>query len=423
MVVLGLFVLMGLSLVVLFRTVAQNDALVEKGIHEAQDILLGKAALSLTVARANKDPLVAEGWRSDRRLGTDSLGFRVRVRPRGLFPFVEAEPTGRIRPTLRSTAELARSWHPSIPIGLVLLEPGDVILGPTADLSGGIVASGGVRRFGSFLPPSHVARDSNALASWLRSGLDTAHVGAWQSQALDLLEGRSDSLAGEPVTGKLSDAPGGHLAVPRGLWIWTGSSELDSLDCDRCVLLASRLRLRNGARMRGGLLWTSGSLVLRGRLSGDGQFLSRDGLDLDSLAGSDPGIVLASLGRACDPIDPTCRGWSTASVGMRGSVGSGLVARFGVGERGSPGFSVLATDERTDWTGIVVLEGLVDWQGRLQGTLVARQLLGLRPDGVLQGGYLHGSVAPSPTTRTLLFPWSGARDGDVALRRWEHASP
>lgn len=416
-VVLGLMVLLGIMIAIVFQMVRQNNALVSRGAQEAQDILLGKSGLSYGLARFDRDPDLVSGWNADNWLKPDSLGFRVRLGMHGLFVRLFVTPLGRAQPRMVTRGDVARSWISTRVPSLVLWGTGDVVVGVRGGLGGDVYIRGLPRAETGLLADHRTLGDTSQVPRWLASGPDLDVIARWQEVIASVFSNRDHSVEGSAVRSSGSQGFAGSASLGSGVWLWDGPGVLDSLTCDGCILLAKELEIRRGVRLRDGLIWVARNFVLHGRLEGDGQILSRDTLVLDSVTACDSGIVLAALGR-----ERETQGLpgSTSLVRLGRSRGQGMVVAFQIGAEPKESRIVLESDSLTRWQGVVLADGLVHWKGRLEGTLLAEQLLGYRADGVLQGGFLPGVLVASTGRLRMALPWMGHQSGQTTLWDWFH---
>jgi hypothetical protein len=418
MFVLGLLVLLGISATLLFASVRRGNEIVERGFEELQDVLAGRSALSFAISRIQDDPSLAEGWNAEWRDGADSAGFRLRLAMRGVFARISATSAG-VAPRMAVEADIARMWIPNSPSALVLWGGGDAVLIGEASIDGAVFSSslaglgvgpGGTRRHGL-----------DELPAWLRSGLDTTFVAQWQRTADSVFAG-SHGMAG---TGPRM--PPGNEPVRLGpeISVWDRPVVVDSIVCDRCILLAKALRIRKGAHLKDGLIWSHGSLALSGRVDGRGQFLASDTLLLDSLQAMGEDCVFGVTGREAMEFDSIPTGRSTALMGMRKVSGGGMGVVFALGRRFMDRAPVIESDAATRWRGSIMANGTVRWMGRIDtGALLADRLIGIRKDGVLQEGGLEGRLVGVGGRTHLAIPWVGSETGLAGLAYWSfHAAP
>lgn len=422
MIVLGLVVLLGVSLVILFESVQRNDQLVGRGHRELQDVLIGRSALSWTLAQLQDRPYLADGWRSDWVGGPDSSGFHVRLAMRGVFPRVEVTPVERSPALFGLEADIARVWIAGRKPSLVLWNSGDVVLVGNGRIEGDVVMDGRIRREAGDPRKRLHQRRISELPAWLVEGLDTSVVSAWQDVAFASFAGRLDSLDGWQLAP--NTAQQGAVVLGPGAWIWSGPEVIDSLECRGCILLADRIRIRRGVGIDDGLLWVRRNLRMSGRVSGAGQFLATDTLDLDALIVDDPGCVFAAIGREQLEYDSVPTGRSTAMLRMKSTRGSGTILVYSNGRLSKEHRPVVETDSLTEWRGDVAIAGVASWEGTLDGTMFTEHFLSRRSDGVLQEGGFGGFLHQDDTASRVVLPWIGREPGLAGIRHWRyHALP
>lgn len=419
--VLGVAALLAITVALLFDSVRRSNALVSRSFNDLQGVLAGRSAFSYAVARLQGDPSLVEGWNVEWRDRDDSDGFRLHVAMRGVFPRGFATPLGDTVSRHAGEADFARVWITEASPALILWASGDVVPVGGAEIRGAIYSPG---RGGG--------RDRNALRyhdldeapEWIRNGIDTTSVGRWQGRA-ELAYSGAAVLPGETLGRRLNPGPTATLVLGDGVWILGNHAVYDSLVCDGCVLLSNDMTVRKRIRLRDGVIWSRGSLRIRGDVLGDGQVLSRDTLDMDSVTVEGCGVVFAAIGREQLDQGELPTGRSTACLRMRQVRGGGTAITFSCGRGSSDRAPVLMSDSATRWKGDVLANGVVRWRGILdRGALFADRLIGVRPDGVVQDGGLEGRLYGASGRTRLSLPWSEAGSGLVGIASWNfHAVP
>lgn len=423
MFVLGLLVLLAISAALLFASVRRSNEIVERGYEELQDVMAGRSALSFAVSRIQAEPSLAEGWGAEWRDKDDSTGFRLSMSMRGVFPRVVATHLRSSPPKLIADADLARIWITHSPPALVLWGGGDVVMIGNASIDGAVYSSNSGRPAPG--APGSIRRHGlDELPDWLERGLDTVFVAGWQRAAESTLAGRSTSLMEAGEVQRVSPTHRGVARLGKGVWIWSGPAVIDSIVCDRCILLAKALKIRKSIRLHDGLVWSRGSLSLSGRVDGIGQILSSDTLFMDSLVVTGGGTVFGAIGRELMEYDSVPTGRSSAFLRMRRVRGAGTGVVFSRGRRLMDRSPVLDCDSLSGWKGSLLVNGVVRWKGNLDsGALFADRLIGVRADKVLQDGGLEGKLGGLGKQTRLLFPWVGSEPGLVGIAYWSFHAP
>lgn len=414
-VVLGLIAILGISLANLFDTVIRGDHLVEKGFRDFQNLLVARSAVSWGVARLQNNPEICLRGQGSWLEHSSSLGFRVSLAQRGVFSRIVAFPIGDVKSNFRIDANVGRVWIPRRMPALVLWQPGDVTLMKSGGIFGGIVSEGSVENRGGV--KSWEGDTSKGLPSWLSSGLDTSFISSWQIDAQETFLGMKESLSLMPVS-KVAHEVGKTLSLGYGVWVLDQSVVLDSIECDQCVLLARNISVQRKVRISDGVIWSRSNFNLHGEISGSGQFLATDTLNLVKLMIKDSGIVLAAIGRPAVSRDLVPTGRSTALIRIESSSGSGTIVAFSSGRISRESRPVLECDALSHWHGTILVRGLTWWNGSLEGTLFSEHLIGRRPEGAIQEGGLQGVLKSNTSVNRISLPWIGDQRGLAGVPYW-----
>jgi len=419
-VVLGLILLLGLVVGLVFNVALEDGRMVAKGWKECRSRMLGESGLSWTLAHLGIEPSMLGNHVARIWLDPENAGFDVSIRPHGLFLGVKVKALGEeCDSTLFGWSEIARVYQGAPAPILLLRKESDYRVLQGGRFDGGYFLSHGLLQAEGMAIRDVAGRriDSNRVDAllWSTTGLEAAKT--WDSLAQVALAG------GEPLDNDWVQArvQGNHrlsgLVADRTELHVSGTLELESVRCRQCILLADRIESRGIGNLDGSVAWARKTMHLQDVLEGNGQMLSGDSLVLERLHGRGTHMVYASLGRGAATSDSL----SSSFVRVVQSHGKGWIFATGLSGGSHDLRTRMSVDSLSSWDGGWCIHGALENSGSLRGILLGEGIRWRAPNGAIWDGRTPGRIQEMPDSVRWCLPWSMADSAkDIGLRWWGH---
>ncbi len=406
-VVLGVLVILGIMAGIVLQMVLQDRRLVRRDNAKIQERLLVESALSLVVSKSSEDSLFGIPSWSCERWFEPMLGYAVRVSPWGLF--LQAKVTVHSSAT---DSEMVRfvlgssRGKDSVP-SFGLLGAGGIRLQENADIQGNLWINGLLQQ-GQYGGSGSGTRD---VASWSKVSQllpATAIADAW----FDTLE--SSWAKQTAIDSSLRQIQSCQITdTLRNVELrCAGTMEIRNKIIENSVVVANRIIMSGRNVVHGSILHARHTLILRGRLESNSQFLSTDSLQVQVDSAKGTGVYYLQ-GLLDTVFAPKSMGLSNSLLEIGPVHGEGMVVWRGraVEDRNIH----FRTDSTCQWSGSWISLGGIRPRGKLEGLLVAAFVLRVAQEGTIWEGELQDFHLSPGKKNWVGLPWSTHRTSPWVL--------